>query len=104
MPPRSEDFVKGKHMQRSALVVGASGIGGRHAARELLAHGWTVYGLARRPPGDLPGLIPVAADLLDPASLAQALSEHAPTHVFITTWMRQDSEAENIRVNAGMVR
>ena len=34
-------------MQRSALVVGASGIGGRYAARELLAHGWTVYGLAR---------------------------------------------------------
>jgi nucleoside-diphosphate-sugar epimerase len=91
-------------MQRSALVVGASGIGGRHAARELLAHGWTVFGLARRPPADLPGLIPVAADLLDPASLAQALDEHAPTHVFITSWMRQDSELENIRVNALMVR
>jgi nucleoside-diphosphate-sugar epimerase len=91
-------------MQRSALVVGASGIGGRYAARELLAHGWTVFGLARRPPTDLPGLIPVAADLLDPASLSAALAEHAPTHVFITTWMRQDSELDNIRVNAGMVR
>nr|WP_314540291.1 SDR family oxidoreductase [uncultured Massilia sp.] len=97
-------------MQRSALVVGASGIGGRYTARELLAHGWTVYGLARRPPTDLPGLIPVPADLLDPAVLAQAFEtafgngEDGPTHVFITTWMRQDSEAENIRVNAGMVR
>lgn len=97
-------------MQRSALVVGASGIGGRYTARELLAHGWTVYGLARRPPTDLPGLIPVPADLLDPAVLAQAFDtafgsgEDGPTHVFITTWMRQDSEAENIRVNAGMVR
>lgn len=97
-------------MQRSALVVGASGIGGRYTARELLAHGWTVYGLARRPPTDLPGLIPVPADLLDPAVLAQAFDTafgggtDGPTHVFITTWMRQDSEAENIRVNAGMVR
>jgi uncharacterized protein YbjT (DUF2867 family) len=36
-------------MQRSALVVGASGIGGHAAARELLVHGWTVYGLARPP-------------------------------------------------------
>jgi nucleoside-diphosphate-sugar epimerase len=99
-------------MQRSALVVGASGIGGRYAARELLAHGWTVYGLARRPPADLPGLIPVPADLLDPAGLGPAFDqafgvgngEASPTHVFITTWMRQDSEAENIRVNAAMVR
>jgi nucleoside-diphosphate-sugar epimerase len=95
-------------MQRSALVVGASGIGGRYTARELLAHGWTVYGLARRPPRDLPGLIPVAADLLDEvglqAALAEAMGNDAPTHVFITTWMRQDSEAENIRVNALMVR
>lgn len=91
-------------MQRSALVVGASGIGGRYTARELLAHGWTVYGLARTPPRDLPGLIPVAADLLDTAVLEQALLEVAPTHVFITTWMRQATEAENIRVNAAMVR
>lgn len=95
-------------MQRSALVVGASGIGGHATARELLAHGWTVYGLARRPPGDLPGMIPVPADLMDPARLAEALAtafgDGGPTHVFITTWMRQDSEAENIRVNAALVR
>jgi nucleoside-diphosphate-sugar epimerase len=95
-------------MQRSALVVGASGIGGRYTARELLAHGWTVYGLARTPPRDLPGLIPVAADLLDPATLATAFetafTDQPPTHVFITTWMRRDTEAENIRVNAAMVR
>jgi nucleoside-diphosphate-sugar epimerase len=104
----SGDCPGGKNMQRNALVVGASGIGGRYTARELLAHGWTVYGLARRPPRDLPGLIPVAADLLDevglPAALAEAMGNEAPTHVFITTWMRQDSEAENIRVNALMVR
>ncbi|HEX9172658.1 MAG TPA: SDR family oxidoreductase, partial [Telluria sp.] len=91
-------------MQRTALVVGASGIGGSNLARELLAQGWTVYGLARRPASDIDGVRPVAADLLDPAGLAAALAGVAPTHVFITTWMRQDTEAENVRVNAAMVR
>ena len=50
------------------------------------------------------GLRPVAADLLDPASLAAALAEVEPTHVFLTSWMRNATEAENIRVNGGMVR
>lgn len=91
-------------MQRIALVVGVTGIGGNHAARELLAQGWEVIGLSRRAPQDLPAVRHVAADLLDPAALATALAGIAPTHIFITTWMRQDSEAENIRVNAAMVR
>ena len=91
-------------MQRIALVVGASGIGGSSVARELIANGWNTYGLARQPKDDVAGLRPVAADLLDPASLAAALQEVAPTHVFITTWMRQATEAENIQVNAAMVR
>jgi len=91
-------------MQRTALVVGASGIGGSYAARELVGNGWQVYGLARRAPRNVSGVMPVAADLLDPASLDAALADVAPTHVFITTWMRCDTEAENIRVNAAMVR
>ena len=91
-------------MQRTALVVGASGIGGSSTARELLANGWIVYGLARRPNNEVPGLRPVAADLLDPLSLKTALSDVAPTHVFITTWMRTPTEAQNIEVNSAMVR
>jgi len=87
-----------------ALVVGASGIIGSNLAQELLATNWTVYGLARRPPQDVPGLHAVAANLLDPAALEAALSDVNPTHVFITTWMRQDSEVENIRVNSALVR
>lgn len=93
-----------KHMKRTALVAGITGIGGNHLARELLANGWEVIGLSRRPPSDLPEVRHVAADLLDPAALACALANVAPTHVFITTWMRQESEAENIRVNAALVR
>ena len=91
-------------MQRTALVVGVSGIGGINTARALISQGWIVYGLARRPITDLKGLRPLAADLLDPASLATALADVSPTHVFITTWLRQATEAENVRVNAAMVR
>jgi nucleoside-diphosphate-sugar epimerase len=91
-------------MKRTALVVGITGIGGNHVARELLGHGWHVIGLSRRAPKDLPDVPHVAADLLDPAALHAALGSVAPTHVFVTTWMRQDTEAENIRVNAALVR
>jgi len=91
-------------MKRTALIAGVTGIGGNHLARELLANGWDVVGLSRRAPKDLPGIHHVAADLMDPAGLATALQDVAPTHVFITTWMRQDTEAENIRVNAALVR
>ncbi|MGX4644436.1 SDR family oxidoreductase [Massilia sp. SYSU DXS3249] len=90
-------------MQRTALVVGVTGIGGNHVARELLAGGWNVVGLSRRAPKDLPGVRHVAADLLDPAALSTALAGIAPTHVFITTWMRQDTEQANIHVNAALV-
>ena len=91
-------------MTKSALIVGASGIAGGNLATELLAQGWTVYGLARGAVDSGNGMIPVAADLRDPASLSAALADIAPTNVFITAWLRQASEAENIRVNAGMVK
>lgn len=91
-------------MNRIALIVGSSGIVGSNLAQELLATGWTAYGLARHPKDDVTGLRPVAADLLSPESLQAALDDVAPTHVFLTSWMRQASEAENIRVNGAMVR
>lgn len=90
-------------MAGTALVVGASGIVGGAAADLLLSEGWTVHGLSRRPAGQA-GVRPVAADLRDKAATAAALADLRPDAVFITTWLRQDSEAENIRVNAGMVR
>ena len=63
-----------------------------------------MHGLARTPPSDLDGLVPVRADLLDPSELRAALTGPAFSHVFISAWMRQPTEAENIRVNAAMVR
>ncbi|MGA0593880.1 SDR family oxidoreductase [Enterovirga sp. CN4-39] len=90
-------------MAGTALVVGASGIVGSATAALLVEEGWTVHGLARRSVQQT-GVLPVAADLQDPAGTASALGAVKPDVVFITTWLRQDSEAENIRVNAAMVR
>ncbi|MBB5692733.1 SDR family oxidoreductase [Muricoccus pecuniae] len=91
-------------MVGSALIAGVSGIVGNNLARRLIGQGWQVSGLARRPPNDIDRLRAVAADLLDPAGLQAALRDERPTHVFVTTWLRQPTEAENIRVNAAMVR
>ena len=91
-------------MARSALVVGASGIVGNNLARHLRKQGWHVHGLARRPPTDIDGVVPLAADLLEPESLRTALQGLRPTDVFLSTWLRQNTEAENIRINSAMVR
>ncbi|MCJ2032530.1 SDR family oxidoreductase [Methylobacterium sp. J-043] len=89
-------------MTGTALIAGVGGIVGNNLARHLVARGWTVEGLARRPP-EIAGVTPVAADLLDPEALARALDGHRPSNVFLATWLRQPTEAENIRVNAAMV-
>jgi nucleoside-diphosphate-sugar epimerase len=90
-------------MAKTALVVGASGIVGSAAAALLAERGWTVFGLARRPLQQA-GVTPVVADLQDAQATAEALKDVRPDAVLITTWLRQDSEAENIRVNSAMVR
>jgi nucleoside-diphosphate-sugar epimerase len=91
-------------MENVALVVGATGITGSALAQKLIDKNWTTYGLSRSENTSIPGLKTIAANLLDIDDLTQKLKDIRPTHVFITTWMRQDSEAENIRVNSAMVR
>ena len=88
----------------TALIAGVTGIVGNNLAAHFIAQGWQVLGLARNPGADIPGLKPIAADLLDPANLKQALEAEKPTHIFLTSWLRQATEAENIRVNSAMVR
>ena len=90
-------------MTKTALVVGSSGIAGSAVARELVEQGWRVLGLARNPAAQA-GVTPVAADLMDPEAAAAALADARPDAVFLTTWSRQATEADNIRVNAAMVR
>src|SRR5580692_5926217 len=89
---------------KTALIVGVSGMVGGNLANLLVAQkDWSVYGMARRP-GARDGVRPIAVDLRDAEAVKRALAGLKPTHVFLTTWLRQKTEAENIRVNAGMVR
>lgn len=91
-------------MTNIALVVGATGITGSNLAEKLIEKGWITYGLSRHPNTEIAGLKPIAADLLNQADLQAKLADVAPSHVFFTSWMRNDTEAENIRVNSAMVR
>lgn len=91
--------------QRTALVVGSTGLIGRTLAAELASQPemWAVLGLARRPEA-MAGVQPVQVDLTQPETLRMALRDLKPTHVFLASWLRQATEVENIRVNGGMVR
>jgi nucleoside-diphosphate-sugar epimerase len=91
-------------MTKSALIIGATGIVGNNLARHLIDTGFEVFGLARNPASDIAAIRPVAANLLDPESLDAALADVNPSHVFFSTWSRQATEAENIRVNGAMVK
>src|SRR5262245_554135 len=89
-------------MANTALVVGATGIVGRAPAGLLAEDSWTVAGLQRNATAQ-DGVTPVLADLQDRSSLG-ALKDLRSSHVFISTWARQATEAKNIQVNRAMVR
>lgn len=92
-------------MARDALIVGATGIVGGHLAEHLLERGgWSVAGLSRRTDGLPTGVTPVPADLTDAEAVKRALGDTPVSHVFLATWSRQATEAENCRVNGAMVR
>ncbi|WP_104161303.1 SDR family oxidoreductase [Arthrobacter sp. ZGTC212] len=91
----------------TALVAGATGIAGAAIVDLLVNQGWTVLALSRKggaPDPARPGVVPVAADLTSAESLTAALADKSPTHVFFTSWSRQETEVENIAVNSAMVR
>jgi nucleoside-diphosphate-sugar epimerase len=87
-----------------ALVVGVTGIAGNNVARRLVKAGWQVDGLSRGGGSPVPGVNPVRADVLDAAGTAQVLETLRPTHLFFCTWQRQQTEAENVRVNGAMLK
>jgi nucleoside-diphosphate-sugar epimerase len=110
MVSSNEDETKSPPMTRQgstpgrALVVGATGISGGNLWQRLLAEGWDVAGLCRRPDGLDARVTPVVADLLDAEAVASAVRGTAPTHVFFTTWSRCDTEAANCDVNGRMLQ
>jgi nucleoside-diphosphate-sugar epimerase len=90
-------------MQRTALVVGVTGISGHNTAKALLDQGWRVLGLSRHSAAVLPGVEHIQADVLDPAALQRSLQGADVTHLFFCTWSRQDTEAQNCAVNGAML-
>lgn len=90
-------------MPSTALVVGVTGIAGYNTAQALLAQGWRVVGLSRSPRYEIPGVEHVYGDVLDVDSVTAAIADKGITHLFFTTWSRQETEAENCRVNGAML-
>lgn len=89
--------------KNTALVVGATGIVGLNLAAHLAVQpDFAVYGLARTP-RPLAGVQPVAADLRDAAAVQAAVGRLGITHVFFTSWLRQENEAKNCEVNGAML-
>jgi nucleoside-diphosphate-sugar epimerase len=91
-------------MTRTALVVGVTGIAGYNTATTLVAQGWRVIGLSRSQRYEIPGVEHVYADVLDPTAVEAAIAGKGITHLFFTTWSRQETEAENCRVNGAMLK
>ncbi|MCU1536235.1 MAG: NAD-dependent epimerase/dehydratase [Humibacillus sp.] len=90
-------------MDRTALVVGITGIGGQNSARALIDDGFRVVGLSRSVGRPVPGVEHVQADVLDIESVRAAVTGKGITHLVFTSWQRQETEAENIRVNGAML-
>ena len=90
-------------MSKTALIIGSSGIAGSATAEVLLAEGWDVVGLARRPV-EQGKMKAIAADLQDTTALTAALADVRPNLVVFATWIRRPTEAEMVDVNGRVVR
>jgi nucleoside-diphosphate-sugar epimerase len=86
----------------TALVVGSTGVVGQNLAKRLVGNGWEVLGLSRGAQV-VDGVRGLAADLRDAAAVREVLRGEDVTHVFISAWIRHDTEAENVRVNGAIV-
>lgn len=91
-------------MNRTALVVGVTGMAGYHAAIALRDKGFDVIGLSRAPRYEIAGVTHVYGDVLNQQSLRSALEGRPITDVVFATWQRQPTEAENCRVNGEMLQ
>jgi nucleoside-diphosphate-sugar epimerase len=91
-------------MERTALVIGVTGIGGYNTARAFADQGWPVVGLSRTDRYQVPGVRHVHADVLDPHSIETAVQGIDVTHLVFATWSRRPTEAQNCEVNGAMLR
>lgn len=90
----------------TAVVAGVSGIVGRAVAGRLLAEGWRVVGVSRRPPAPaIPGLRHLAADLGDRDACRAALAAAAAgaTHAVYAGRAPDPDPATETARNAAML-
>ena len=87
---------------RTALIVGSTGVVGQNLARRLISRGWAVLGLSRGAQV-VEGVQGLRADVRDRAAVREALAGQRPTDVFLSAWIRHETEAQNVRVNGGLV-
>jgi nucleoside-diphosphate-sugar epimerase len=90
-------------VDRTALVVGVTGMAGHNAADALVRHGWHVIGLSRSRRYEVPGVEQLSADVHDEESMKAALHGRDISHLVFATWSRQATEAENCAVNGAML-
>ena len=90
-------------LSRHALIAGATGIVGRRIAERLHANGWTVTGVCRRPPPQLPYRM-LAVDLADARDCGEKLGALTTvTHVFYAArYDHPEGQSELVDVNAAM--
>jgi GDP-4-dehydro-6-deoxy-D-mannose reductase len=70
-------------MARRNLITGITGFAGRYLARNLIARGEQVWGVARREAAGVPAeAVVVPGDAADPEFLRQILHRIGPTHVY----------------------
>ena len=89
----------------TAVVAGASGLIGRRIVDRLVAQGWDVIGLARRPATTTPGVRWVAVDLSDERDCnARLRGLDAATHVFYAArFDHPEGQPEAVETNTAML-
>src|SRR5690349_13620070 len=95
---------EGRALDRTALVVGVTGIAGYNSATALVDAGFRVVGLSRSDRYRVPGVEHVHADVLEPGSIAAAVRDRRITDLVFATWQRRPTEAGNIEVNGAMLQ
>ena len=98
------DASPGPAAEGVALVAGAGGVIGRHAADEYARRGWKVRGASRRPVPDA-AWEHLSVDLLDAAAARQGLAPASDTtHLVFGAYIERPTSAELSTVNTALLR
>ena len=89
---------------RSALIIGVTGMMGLNIAEKLLSEGWKVSGVSRTVQYETPGVNHILADVLNPEDLKSKLNNLDFDTLFYSTWKKHDTEQENCEVNGVMLQ